>query len=486
MVRSLSSVVRFGALASAGWLVAVSVAHAQDVRYRVHYTRAGDAAVGVSLALPTALPAPQVLVVPRAIPMGYSEAPYDDFVDDVRAFTAEGVALPVVREEGPRWRLGAEGASVARVEYGVDLIQMEASILAASDASRVRRTYVSLLGYSVFGYIDGVEDSPLSLEVEGPAGWPVLTTLAPGDTSATPRTARAASYYALADSQVVMGPGMQVRRVESVVPLTVVMYAEAEADVDSLAEVAASALRRVADYFGSVPFGRYTVIQEYLTPLSDRHRYGFSMEHLDSSTFYLAADAALLSSSPPAERRRTLYNCAHHMAHAWIPKRAYGEGYYPFTWELAPVLDTIWFSEGFAQFAAIEAVAAGEADPAAYRRGMLDARFAGPLGAMPAFLRRMPLVQLSRIASTRYSEDFRTGRTSFARGGLMAAAIDDRIRERTSGKKSLRDALRYLVAWSEERRRPFRTDELPSLFTDATGVDTRDLFDQWLGPMPDR
>ena len=44
---------------------------------------------------------------------------------------------------------------------------------------------------------------------------------------------------------------------------------------------------------------------------------------------------------------------------------------------------------------------------------------------MPAFIREMPLVPLSRIGSTRYSEDFRTGRTLFSRGALLAAELDE-------------------------------------------------------------
>src|SRR5262249_33976416 len=154
-------------------------------------------------------------------------------------------------------------------------------------------------------------------------------------------------------------------------------------------------------------------------PLSPDHRYGFSMEHLDSSHYFLAADAGVTPSSPDAQQRRALFNFAHHVAHAWIPKRAYGEGYFPFSWELAPLLDTVWLSEGFARYAAIEALADAmpEAERAAYRRVMLDALRA-TLAEVPAFIREMPLVPLSRIASTRYSEDFRTGKTLFARGAL--------------------------------------------------------------------
>jgi len=50
----------------------------------------------------------------------------------------------------------------------------------------------------------------------------------------------------------------------------------------------------------------------------------------------------------------------------------------------------------------------------------------------------LSLVELSRVASTRYSEDFRTGQLVFSRGGLLAAALDDHITAWTRGAKSLR------------------------------------------------
>ena len=167
-----------------------------------------------------------------------------------------------------------------------------------------------------------------------------------------------------------------------------------------------------------------------------------------------------------------------------MPKRVYGEGYFPFQWEVAPVLDSIWFAEGFGQYAAIMALAAGMPDPAAYRERLLNRRFRSNLSSAPRFLRRLPLVDLSRVASTRYSEDFRTGRLVFSRGGLMAAAVDERIQSDTKGAKSLRDALRFMVAWSAREQRGFRTNELAGLIQQATGVDARAVIEQWLRPLP--
>jgi len=68
------------------------------------------------------------------------------------------------------------------------------------------------------------------------------------------------------------------------------------------------------------------------------HHYGFSQEHIESGTFSLSLDAALTARSPARDLERLQFNYAHHMAHSWIPKRAYGVGYRPFSWEMAPVI----------------------------------------------------------------------------------------------------------------------------------------------------
>ena len=453
------------------------------VAYRFQYTGSGSATASIEIGLAAPLAEARALVMPRAIPMGYGEQRYDSFVNDVRATTADGRTLTPAREEGPRWALPA---GTARISYTVDLRQMERDITAASDQSRVRDGYLGALGYSVFAFVDGQESFATTLRVAGPDAWPVFSTLAPTwPVTAAAVEASAPDYYTLADSQIVMGPRMVVRRLtEAPVPLYFAAYSEGVVDLDRVGRLATTAFQRTADYFGSVPFKHYTMHQELLTPLTPRHEYGMSMEHLGSSTFYLADTAGLTAASSPDDDARVLYNFAHHIAHAWVPKRAYGHGYFPFQWELAPVLDSIWFAEGFGQYAAIMAVAAGTPDPAAFRTRMLDRRFRANLASAPAFLKRLPLVDLSRVASTRYAEDFRTGRLVFSRGGLMAAAIDDRIQAESKGAKSLRDALRHLVSWTAREHRAFSNEELPRLIRDATGVDVSAVIEEWLRPLP--
>ena len=454
---------------------------------------------GVSGALRVRLTVPAdvstaraVLIMPRAIPMGYSQAPYDQFVTVISARSRSGAFAAVTRGDGPRWSVAAPNSAdpLATLEYEVDLKAMEATVLAGGDSSRARDGYLFLLGYSVFGFIEGLEARPVEISLSPPSNrkdWPVFSTLAPRAPAAPGRLdTRASDFYDLADSQVLMGPGFRVRKLKATPDLFLAVHSEGPVDEEVMSPLIEQAFDALVGYFGTAPFPHYALLFEYLSPRSPRHTYGFSMEHLHSATFGALDSLAPTAKSTDRERTSFRYNVAHHISHAWIPKRSAGLGYFPFRWELAPLIDTIWLSEGFGQYAAADAlsdVLPPAADGRPYREALVEARFRNTLEEMPDFLKRMPLVDLSRTASTFYSEDFRTGRTVFSRGGLMADEMDRKIRATTGGTRRLRDALRGLVAWTGREKRGFAIEELPAIFKDATGVDVRDVMEQWLAGM---
>jgi len=453
--------------------------------YSVEYSLGSPGRIHVSIVPGQPLQGPVTLVIPRAIPSGYAMQPYDRYVENVVASSGTGTAAGVEREDGPRWRIGEAGVAIAAVAYDVDLVRQENEITSAADTSRVREGYVGILGYSALGYIEGRESVPIVLDVRGPEGWPVYSTLspkAPADTRAT--RAEAADFFALADSQILMGPRLDLRRLDLPLPVFLALYAETETDPARHAEVFGQAFRLALAYFGEAPFDHYTACIELLKPVSARHEYGFSMEHLESSTYFLGPDRAYGKDTDPAGIDRDRFNFVHHVTHSWLPKRVYGTGYLPFTWELAPMIETIWFNEGFARHVTIQAIADSLGGDAGreFRRRQLDG-YRAAVDAMPGFIRSMPLLDLSRIGSTMYSEDFRTGRTLFMKGALMAEEMDAYIRDRTNGSRSLRDALRSMVAWGVRTGRPFTVDELPALIAGPAGVDEpgiRAIMERWL------
>jgi predicted metalloprotease with PDZ domain len=401
----------------------------------------GDKAVHITLVPSEFKEATLTLVFPRTYPGGYAQIPYDSFVEEIHAFSPDGKPLIVNAEAvGPRWRIGQPGDQVGRIEYQVDVIRMEEQLRGAVETSKVRAEYAGFLGYSIFAYVDGLEDRKITLRVDGPPGWPVLTTLAPQfPAPASAISGSAPDYYSLADSQVLMGPALQVRVFPGKIPLIMAVYAEDKEDLLIEGQLARQALTGVEEYFGDTPIEHYTVQLELLRPLPG-HEYNFSQEHLESGTFSLSTSRALTEQSTLQQRQLNLFNYIHHMAHCWIPKRAYGVGYLPFTWEMAPVIDTIWMNEGFVHYIAIvvQAKAMPTKEGAAYRNNYLTGLRSMVYDA-PPFIRKMPLVALSREASFLYMDDPRTGRNVYARGALMAAEMDDRVLMRTAGKRSLRD-----------------------------------------------
>ncbi|KAA6456685.1 hypothetical protein DYQ86_24810 [Acidobacteria bacterium AB60] len=428
------------------------------------------------------LPAPVSLVIPRTYPGGYSFVPYDDFAEEVRAFSLDGKIIECKKDaDGPRWAIGHGSERILRIEYRVNVGRMEDRIRSSVESSKIRKNYVGLLGYSVFGYIDGLQAAPVSLRVEGPQDWPVLSTLNPRIVGPKGMAeAQAANYDVLADSQVVMGPGVQFRELPGKIDLLMAVYSEGDEDVDAEGKLAREALDRVQEYFGDTPFKAYTVSLELLQP-HQGHDYDFSQEHDSSGTFSLSVEHATNARSPDNHNYSTLLNYAHHMAHSWVPKRVWGVGYRPFNWELPLVIETIWFNEGFGRYAGTQAIFDGlPAEERKSRRNQMIARMHRILDEAPAFIQRMPLTLLSQEASFLYAADFRTGMNVFARGFLMAAEMDDCIQAKTGGRKSLRDAFRALLDWSAANHRAFQVEEMTGIISQSTDVDVHEIVEHWM------
>lgn len=65
----------------------------------------------------------------------------------------------------------------------------------------------------------------------------------------------------------------------------------------------------------------------------------------------------------------------------------------------------------------------------------------------------------------------------------MAEEIDVVIRQKTGGKKRLRDSFHAMMSWAEKSGRAFRFEELPRLIGKPVGVDEKEIkaiVDRWL------
>ncbi|SHO62795.1 putative metalloprotease with PDZ domain [Algoriphagus zhangzhouensis] len=416
-----------------------------------------------------ALPASDAnLVIPRSAPGTYILTNYIAFVDDVVGYTTTGKQLQGMIGDGSFFTFGESNEPLNKVSYTVDIEKMEIDLLDASTSSKAREDYMGLFGYSVFGFIEGMEAEAINLRINTDPSWPIFSTLRP-DTNRNfgTDTYEVENYAALVDAQYLLGKGVQVIRVEEAqIPLFVAAYGETTIDLEGIGNQGLLSLQKLGDYFGYIPMPHYTLVYEFLKPLSERHDYGFNMEHLNSMT-------AHRDISEEYNPNRGLGTIIHHMGHSWIPLRSWGEGYRPFSWQVAPLVETIWLNEGFIWYVSFQQILSDEARLNWWKSNMDNA---------PDFIKTKTLKELSLLGSTQYASDFRIGKNLFSRGALMAYDLDEYIQKQTNGKKSFKDAILGLLNWSKDNQRAFKYNEIEPIMSKATSVDLKPIWNKWQNP----
>ena len=405
------------------------------------------------------------LVIPRSAPGTYILTNYMAFIDDVVGYTVSGKQLPGMIGDGSFFTFGESIDLLNKVSYTVDIQKMEFDLLDASTSSKARKDYLGLFGYSVFGFIEGLESEAINLIINTDPSWPVFSTLRP-DTNRKYGTDsfEVENYAELVDAQYLLGKGVQVIRVEEAqIPLFVAAYAETTIDLEGIGNIGLLSLQKLGDYFGYIPMPHYTLVYEFLKPISERHDYGFNMEHLNSMT-------AHRDISQEYNPNRDLGTIIHHIGHSWIPLRSWGEGYRPFAWQVAPLVETIWLNEGFIWYVSYHSILRNEERLNWWKTTMDNA---------PDFIKTKSLKELSLLGSTQYASDFRIGKNLFSRGALMAYDLDEYIQKQTNGKKSFKDAILGLLSWSNENQRAFKYNEIESIMSQATGVDLSPVWNKW-------
>jgi predicted metalloprotease with PDZ domain len=321
----------------------------------------------------------QTFIMPRSIPSGYGLEFYDSYVDNLSAKTSDGSLIMIKKEStgGPRWTLECPlNKTLSTISYSIDLTKHEQGILSGGDSSKIRQgRYIGILGYSVFGYLeqmDQQENFPIILIVQCVSEWPIHLTLSSTDRLPYEQAySIAKNYYHLADSQIYMGPNINLKSIpicheqlyqqatkfdkkllnqeciKIALSFYVIVYTEdsSDLDIDMVVDLSVDAMKNILVYYNTIPFLMYTVAMEMIKPLDEQHSYGFSMEHLNSCTINVEYGSGINRNSTQTRIKSFQYNIAHHIQHAWLPKRLFSNFYYPFTFELTPAIDTIWFNE---------------------------------------------------------------------------------------------------------------------------------------------
>lgn len=445
----------------------------QPVHYRVTPADPHAHLFEVELTVAAPDPAGQHLSLPAWIPGSYMIRDFAKHVIQLAA-VGDGRPLAVTKLDKQTWRCApCPGPLTVRYRvYCWDLSVRGAHL----DASH---GYFN--GTALFLRVHGQEHGPHTLELEPPAadsGWRVATTLTRAD---APHRGfgryRAADYDELIDHPVEMGTFTLVEFEACGVPHAVAITGRHRGDTARLARD----LQRLCEYQIRL-FGEPAPMAEYLflvTVVGDG--YG-GLEHRSSTSLLCSRDDLPRPGEDKVGNgyRSFLGLCSHEYFHTWNVKRIRPAAFIPYDLEREVHTTLLWAFEGFtAYYDDLILVRCGLIEPPSYLEllGQTITRVLRGPGRL-----KQSVAESSFDAWTKFYQQNEGSPNHlvsyYAKGSLVALALDLSLRRASGDARSLDDLMRALWRRCLETGAGVAEDEIERLAEAIAGQPLGELFDQ--------
>ena len=345
----------------------------------------------------------------------------------------------------------------------------------------------------------GQEDRPCTIDLEPPPesvarDWKVATTLPQaGAARGGFGRYRAADYDALADHPVEMGDFVLARFEAGGATHEIAVTGRSDVDLDRLVKDLTPVCAAQAALFepetGRAPFDRYLFLT---TAVGDG--YG-GLEHRDSTALLCARDDLPWRGMAQAtDGYRTFLGLAsHEYFHAWHVKRIKPAAFVPYDFDREAYTRLLWIFEGFTSYYDdLMLVRAGVITPAQYLK---------QLARTISQVQRAPGRAVQSVAESSFDAWLKYYRQDehspnaivsyYAKGALVALAIDLAVRAKSGGGACLDDAMRLM--WQRYGRDFYTRDGGPgvrqaglpedgfaALLREATGVSLGKTLTRWV------
>lgn len=410
---------------------------------------------------------PVVFSLPAWRPGRYIVQNYSANVQEVRAEDETGRPLDVEWIDLDSWRVDPDGAKTVTLSYG----WYAATFDAGSSLLKPDLAYFNPV--TLFPWVEGRKDHPVSLTLEVPEDWPIATQLARTDRHGV---FTAPDYDALVDAPTIASPELvRWTFTHDDVPYYVVFRPAPELGDDlTKAKVLADMERLVAEetsmFFGA-PFEEYWFLYQ-LVP----YRFGHAVEHTASSSYVLTDD--ILSSR--ANYQGFLAVTAHEFFHAWNVKRLRPAAMWPYDYAEPQLTHLHWFTEGVTSY---------YENLSLVRAGLISRDdYWGALSRGIQSLQQSPgrLVTSAALSSwTSWLTGYGAGNPGqsisfYTKGALLGLLLDLRIRDATDGAKSLDDVMRTLYTRYYRQGKGMPEDAVERTSSEIAGEDLAGFFDRYV------
>ena len=437
---------------------------AEPLRFTLAFRAPETHYVEVEASVPTGGAPAIELMQPVWTPGSYRIRDYPRHVEELRAESGGGNALPLEKTRKNRWRVTTWGAPRVTLSYRVYGREMTVR------TNFIEADFALINGAPTFLTLDDGVARPHEVAIVLPAGWERVLTALDASPHGGPHLYVAPDHETLVDSPIYAGSAAVYPFEVDGVPHLLANEGEggvwdgprSAADVARIVEAA----RR---FWGGLPYRRYLFLN-LITEAAG------GLEHRDSTV--------LMTSRWKARTREAwlewLGLVAHEHFHAWNVKRLRPRELGPFDYDAENYTRTLWVAEGVTSYY----------DDLLVHRAGLSTReeYLRDLSKTLRAVQKTPgrRVQTLEAASydtwiKYYQPDENTPNTAisyYTKGASVSFLLDARIRAATAGERSLDDVMR--LAWERFLESGFTTEEFEALAAEVAGEDLGDFFDRAL------
>ena len=443
------------------------------IRYQITSRNPGSHYFEVCLRIPEPDPSGQQLRLPNWIPGSYMIRDFSRNMLDLRATGQEG-ELVIDQLDKSNWRVVPCKGELT-IEYKVYANDLSVR------AAHLDHSHGYYNGSSVFVEVVGQGNQACEVLIERPeaatsADWRLATSLK--RKQAEPYAFglyQALDYDDLIDHPVEMGNFTRIPFEACGVPHDIILTGRFECDQQRLAADLKTICEHHIRFFGEPAPMDYYQFQVMVVG----EGYG-GLEHR-ASTSLLASRASLPKSGQTKvddDYRDFLGLCSHEYFHTWNVKRIKPEVYQPYDLQQEVYTDLLWAFEGITSY---------YDDLALLRCGLIEAdSYLELLGQTMSRVQRgrgrtrQSAAESSFNTWTRfYKQDENAANaivSYYAKGCLIAACIDLKIRELTGTARSLDDVMRLLWQACREGQAGVEPDSIQRLVSEVAGCDLEDFL----------
>ena len=451
-----------------------------SICYTIHPSNPEAHRFTVTCRVPHPDPAGQCFALPAWIPGSYL---IRDFARHIVAIRAESEGKPVSLNKLDKHTWQARPLAVGRpLSVTCEIHAWDLSVRGA----HLDATHAFFNGTSVFLRAIGQEDAPCLVDIQPPEGrsfasWRVATALEParGEPGAAKRHGfgvyRAACYDELIDHPVEMGAFTLARFVACGVTHDIAITGRHDCDVERLTADIKHICEWQIRFFGEpAPMKRYVFL---VTAVGEG--YG-GLEHRASTALLCSRnDLPYRGMRGVPEGYRTFLGlCSHEYFHTWNVKRIKPAAFVPYDFNRENYTTQLWAFEGITSY---------YDDLALLRSGVIDRNdWLELLAKTISNVQRTPGRSRQSLAESSFdawSKFYRPDENTpnvvvsyYAKGALVALALDLTLRSKTANRVSLDDVMRELWRHHGQTGIGVGEDDLRCIAERLSGVDLRRFF----------